>query len=139
MQTLKVDVGHTSYPITIGPGLLGDRALLDSLILGRDLCVVTNTTVAALYLERLRASLSGHPTAVCVLPDGEQYKTLDTAARVFDALVDAKLNRDATVLALGGGVVGDLAGFAAACYQRGVGYVQIPDDLARAGGFLGGR
>jgi 3-dehydroquinate synthase len=140
VQTLKVDVGHTSYPITIGPGLLGDRALLDALVRGRDLCLVTNTTVAALYLERLRASLSERRTVVCVLPDGERYKTLDTAARVFDALVGAKLNRDATVLALGGGVVGDIAGFAAACYQRGVGYVQVPTTLlAQVDSSVGGK
>src|SRR6202166_2685495 len=78
VQTLKVDVGHTSYPITIGPGLLGDRALLDSLIRGRDLCLVTNTTVAPLYLERLRDTLSGRRIAQCVLPDGEQHQTRET-------------------------------------------------------------
>ena len=140
MQTLKVDVGHTSYPITIGPGLLGDRELLDSLIRGRDLCLVTNTTVAGLYLEPLRETLSGRRMALCVLPDGEQFKTLGTAALVFDALVDAKLNRDATILALGGGVVGDIAGFAAACYQRGVGYVQIPTTLlAQVDSSVGGK
>ncbi|HWJ37010.1 MAG TPA: 3-dehydroquinate synthase [Steroidobacteraceae bacterium] len=140
MQTLKVDVGHTSYPITIGPGLLGNRELLESLIRGRDLCLVTNTTVAGLYLERLRDTLSGRRVALCVLPDGEQYKTLETAALVFDALVEAKLNRDATVLALGGGVVGDIAGFAAACYQRGVGYVQIPTTLlAQVDSSVGGK
>ena len=140
MQTLKVDVGHTSYPIAIGPGLLGDRALLDSLIGGRDLGLVTNTTVAELYLEKLRATLSGRRIGQCVLPDGEQYKTLQTAALVFDALVGAKLNRDATILALGGGVVGDIAGFAAACYQRGIGYVQIPTTLlAQVDSSVGGK
>lgn len=140
MQTLKVDVGHTSYPITIGPGLLGDRDLLDSLIRGRDLCLVTNTTVAGLYADRLRDTLRGRRIALCVLPDGEQHKTLETVALVFDALVDARLNRDATVLALGGGVVGDIAGFAAACYQRGVGYVQIPTTLlAQVDSSVGGK
>jgi len=119
---------------------LGDRALLDSLIRGRDLCLVTNTTVAGLYLERLRETLSGRRMALCVLPDGERFKTLATAALVFDALVDAKLHRDATVLALGGGVVGDIAGFAAACYQRGVGYVQIPTTLlAQVDSSVGGK
>jgi 3-dehydroquinate synthase len=120
--------------------LLGNRELLESLIRGRDLCLVTNTTVAGLYLERLRDTLSGRRVALCVLPDGEQYKTLETAALVFDALVEAKLNRDATVLALGGGVVGDIAGFAAACYQRGVGYVQIPTTLlAQVDSSVGGK
>jgi 3-dehydroquinate synthase len=119
---------------------LGDRELLDSLIRGRDLCLVTNTTVAGLYLERVRDTLSGRRVALCVLPDGERYKTLETAALVFDAFVDAKLNRDATVLALGGGVVGDIAGFAAACYQRGVGYVQLPTTLlAQVDSSVGGK
>ncbi len=140
MQTLKVDVGHTSYPITIGAGLLRDPALLDSLIHGRDLAIVTNTTVAALYLDQLRATLRGRRIAQCVLPDGEQYKTLVTVGRVFDTLVDAKLNRDSTILALGGGVVGDIAGFAAACYQRGVGYVQVPTTLlAQVDSSVGGK
>ena len=145
MQTLKVDVGHTIYPIKIGPGLLGDGELLDSLIPGRDLCVVTNTTVAGLYLEKLQATLGarrGDARRIvhCVLPDGEQYKTLDTVGRVFDAMVDARLNRDSTILALGGGVVGDIAGFAAACYQRGVGYVQLPTTLlAQVDSSVGGK
>jgi 3-dehydroquinate synthase len=120
--------------------LLGDRALLDSLIRGRDLCVVTDATVAPLYLERLRTSLSGRRVSQCVLADGERYKTLQTLAGVFDALVDAKQNRDTTILALGGGVVGDIAGFAAACYQRGVGYVQIPTTLlAQVDSSVGGK
>jgi 3-dehydroquinate synthase len=140
VQTLKVDVGHTRYPITIGPGLLGDVALLNTQIRGSDLAIVTNATVARLYLDKLRAALKERRIAECVLPDGEQYKTLQTAGLVFDALVAAKLNRDATVLALGGGVVGDIAGFAAACYQRGVGYVQIPTTLlAQVDSSVGGK
>lgn len=140
MQTLQVDVGHSQYPIVIGPGLLNDRALLDPLVKGRDLCVVTNTTVAPLYLERLRASLSGRRIAECVLEDGEQHKTLATVGRVIDRLVEAKVNRDTTVLALGGGVIGDIAGFAAAIYQRGVGYVQIPTTLlAQVDSSVGGK
>ena len=140
MQTLKVDVGLTSYPIKIGPGLLGDGELMDSLIPGRDVQVVTNTTVAGLYLEELLGALAGRRTTRCVLPDGEQYKTLDTVALVFDALIEAKLNRDATILALGGGVVGDVAGFAAACYQRGVAYLQLPTTLlAQVDSSVGGK
>jgi 3-dehydroquinate synthase len=160
VQTLKVDVGHSIYPIKIGPGLLGDAELLDSLIPGGDVCVVTNTTVAELYLETLQAALLGRRgdarridarridarrgdarrTAHCVLPDGEQYKTLETVGRVFDVLVGAGLNRDSTILALGGGVVGDIAGFAAACYQRGVGYVQLPTTLlAQVDSSVGGK
>ena len=140
VQTLQVDVGHTHYPISIGPGLLGDEDLLSSQIRGQDLLVVTNTTVARLYLAKLRASLHGRRIADVVLPDGERYKTLQTAGQVFDALVDAKLNRDATVLALGGGVVGDIAGFAAACYQRGIGYIQLPTTLlAQVDSSVGGK
>jgi 3-dehydroquinate synthase len=102
--------------------------------------IVTNTTVAGLYLEKLRAALAGRRITECVLPDGEQYKTLATLAGVFDSWVDARLNRDATILALGGGVVGDIAGFAAACYQRGIGYVQVPTTLlAQVDSSVGGK
>jgi len=140
VQTLHVDVGHSRYPIAIGAGLLGDAALMDAHIAGRDLLVVTNATIAPLYLGRLRDSLGGRRVADCVLPDGEQHKTLATLGRVFDALIEAKLNRDVTVLALGGGVVGDIAGFAAACYQRGVGYVQLPTTLlAQVDSSVGGK
>jgi 3-dehydroquinate synthase len=124
----------------IGAGLLANRELLGGHIQGRDLLIVTNTTVARLYLAKLTDCLAGRRVAQCILPDGEQHKTLQTAARVFDALVDEKMNRDATVLALGGGVVGDIAGFAAACYQRGVGYVQIPTTLlAQVDSSVGGK
>ncbi len=140
MQTLKVDVGHTSYPITIGSGLLGDRALLEARIPGRDLMIVTDTTVARLYLAKLRGNLGERNIAECVLPDGEQHKTLQTAGWVFDALVGKKLNRDATVVALGGGVVGDIAGFAAACYQRGIACAQVPTTLlAQVDSSVGGK
>jgi len=140
VQTLKVDVGHSQYPIAIGPGLLGDRSLLESLIQGRDLAVVTNVTVAPLYLGSLRAALGGRRIVECILADGEQHKTLATLGRVIDCLVEARLNRDATLIALGGGVVGDIAGFAAACYQRGVGYVQIPTTLlAQVDSSVGGK
>jgi 3-dehydroquinate synthase len=140
VQTVQVDVGHSRYPITIGSGLLTKRELLDAQIPGRDLMVVTNTTVAPLYLPALRKALGERRVAECVLPDGEQHKTLQTAGRVFDALVENKLNRDATVLALGGGVVGDIAGFCAACYQRGIGYVQIPTTLlAQVDSSVGGK
>jgi 3-dehydroquinate synthase len=140
VQTVQVDVGHSRYPITIGSGLLTKRELLDAQIPGRDLMVVTNTTVAPLYLPALRKALGERRVAECVVPDGEQHKTLQTAGRVFDALVENKLNRDATVLALGGGVVGDIAGFCAACYQRGIGYVQIPTTLlAQVDSSVGGK
>jgi 3-dehydroquinate synthase len=120
--------------------LLTNRELLNEQIPGRDLLIVTNTTVAKLYLAKLTGSFAQRRIAECLLPDGEQHKTLQTAGWVFDALVSNKLNRDATVLALGGGVVGDIAGFAAACYQRGVGYVQIPTTLlAQVDSSVGGK
>jgi 3-dehydroquinate synthase len=140
VQTLQVDLGASSYPITIGSGLLTDRNLLDSQIPGRDLLIVTNTTVAKLYLAELTGSFSQRHIAECILPDGEQHKTLQTAGWVLDALVANKMNRDATVLALGGGVVGDIAGFAASCYQRGIGYVQMPTTLlAQVDSSVGGK
>ena len=140
MQTLQVDVGHSRYPIAIGSGLLTNRELLDAHIRGRDVLIVTNTTVARLYLGKLTDSLGSKRVAECILPDGEQHKTLQTAGWVFDALVAKKMNRDAAVLALGGGVVGDIAGFAAACYQRGIGYVQVPTTLlAQVDSSVGGK
>jgi 3-dehydroquinate synthase len=140
VQTLQVDLGHSRYPISIGSGLIANRELLDAHIRGRDLLIVTNTTVAHLYLEKLMGGLAGRRVAECILPDGEQHKTLQTAGWVFDALVGNRMNRDATVLALGGGVVGDIAGFAAACYQRGVGYAQLPTTLlAQVDSSVGGK
>jgi 3-dehydroquinate synthase len=140
VRTLQVDLGPLSYPITIGAGLLSNRELLSPLVPGRDLLIVTNTTVAKLYLAKLTASFAQRRIAECILPDGEQHKTLQTAGWVIDALVANKLNRDATVVALGGGVVGDIAGFAAACYQRGIGYVQIPTTLlAQVDSAVGGK
>ncbi len=140
MHTLQVDVEHSTYPILIGPGLLGRAEPLEAAIPGADVLIVTNDTVAGPYLPALRAGLAGRRIAECVLPDGERFKTLKTLGRVFDALVEAKLNRDAAVLALGGGVVGDIAGFAAACYQRGVSYVQIPTTLlAQVDSSVGGK
>jgi 3-dehydroquinate synthase len=119
---------------------LSDRELLDGWLSARDCLIVTNTTVAQLYLAKLHEGLAERRIAECILPDGEQHKTLQTAGWVFDALVGNKFNRDATVLALGGGVVGDIAGFAAACYQRGIGYVQIPTTLlAQVDSSVGGK
>ncbi len=140
MQTLHVDVGHARYPIAIGPGLLANPEFLEAQIRGRDLLIVTNPVVARLYLAKLTAGLASKRTAECILPDGEQSKTLQTAGWVFDALVAKKMNRDATVVALGGGVVGDIAGFAAATYQRGIGYVQVPTTLlAQVDSSVGGK
>ena len=140
MQTLQVDLGTRSYPIYIGRGLLDDGALLARHIVGRQVAIVSNETVAPLYLERVQESLAGKRVEAIALPDGEVHKTLDTVARVFDAMVAARFNRDACIAALGGGVVGDMAGFAAACYQRGVDFVQLPTTLlAQVDASVGGK
>jgi 3-dehydroquinate synthase len=140
VKTLQVDVGHSRYPITIGSGLLSNQPWLAAHVPAGDLMIVSNATVAPLYLSTLIASLRDRRIAECILPDGEQHKTLQTAGWVFDALIANKLNRDAIVVALGGGVVGDIAGFVAACYQRGVGYVQIPTTLlAQVDSSVGGK
>jgi len=139
VPTLQVDVGHSSYPIRIGAGLLGDSALFAASLAPAGLLIVTNTVVAPLYLTRLHAAL-GRDAPLCVLPDGERHKTLNTLETVLDALVEARLSRDGTVIALGGGVIGDIAGFAAAVYQRGIAYVQVPTTLlAQVDSSVGGK
>jgi 3-dehydroquinate synthase len=139
LRTLEVALGERSYPIHIGAGLLDETGLLRShLGTGRPF-IVTDDVVAPLYLERLRAAL-GSDVASLVVPTGEGTKTLAQAARIFDALVAARCGRDATVLALGGGVVGDLAGFAAACGQRGIDCIQVPTTLlAQVDASVGGK
>ena len=140
MERLRIELGARSYPILVGAGLLDDAGLLAESVPARDVLVVTNTTVAPLYLGRLERGLAGKRVGSVVLPDGEQHKTLATLGRVFDALVEQRMNRDACVVALGGGVVGDMAGFAAACYQRGVDYVQVPTTLlAQVDSSVGGK
>jgi 3-dehydroquinate synthase len=129
MKTLDLDLGPRSYSILIGQGLLGRAELFDSCLTGRQIMVVSNETVAPLYLERLRSALGDRDVQTLILPDGEAFKTLGTLEKILDALVEARFARDCTVVALGGGVVGDMAGFAAACYQRGVAHVQVPTTL----------
>jgi 3-dehydroquinate synthase len=139
-ERIDIDLGERSYPILIGAGLLDDGETLRAHIKARSLLIVTNETIAPLYLEKVRAALGDRRVAHCTLPDGEQYKTLDSIARIIDALVDARLNRDAAVIALGGGVIGDMAGFAAACYQRGIDFVQVPTTLlAQVDSSVGGK
>ncbi|MEJ2346865.1 MAG: 3-dehydroquinate synthase [Gammaproteobacteria bacterium] len=140
MNTLTVELGDRSYPIYIGAGLLGDPQYLAPHIGGHQVMIVTNETVAPLYLEQCRRGLQALACESVILPDGEQYKTLETVNLVFDALLGKRFNRTATVLALGGGVVGDIAGFAAACYQRGVAFVQVPTTLlAQVDSSVGGK
>jgi len=131
MQTLTVDLGDRSYPIHIGPGLLSQSGLIAPHLLQKRVMVVTNTTVAPLYLAQLTATLesAGVKVAKVVLPDGEAYKNWETLNLIFDALLTDRAERKTTLIALGGGVIGDMTGFAAACYQRGVPFVQIPTTL----------
>lgn len=129
MTQLTVDLGERAYPIYIEADILGRPELLQRHIGGQQVCIVTNETVGPLYLERLTRALEGYSVESVVLPDGEQHKNLETLNTVFDHLLEARHNRTTTVIALGGGVVGDMAGFAAACYQRGVKFIQIPTTL----------
>ncbi|MDO9321189.1 MAG: 3-dehydroquinate synthase [Pseudomonas sp.] len=129
MQTLQVELAERSYPIYIGDGLLARPDLLLSHIAGRQVAVVTNETVAPLYLERLLVVLADLAVTPIILPDGEAFKSWATLQLIFDGLLAARHDRGTTVIALGGGVVGDMAGFAAACYQRGVEFIQVPTTL----------
>jgi 3-dehydroquinate synthase len=131
MQTLTVDLGDRSYPIHIGAGLLGRPELILPHLPQKRVAVVTNTTVAPLYLEQLTATLQASGVAVMpiVLPDGEAYKNWETLNLIFDALLTQRAERKTTLIALGGGVIGDMTGFAAASYQRGVPFIQIPTTL----------
>jgi 3-dehydroquinate synthase len=140
MKTLYVELGDRRYPIHIGPGLLDQPELLRPHLPGQQVLVISNTTVAPLYLDRVRAVLTGMRHEVLILPDGEQYKTLATLDAVFTALLNHRFARDCTLVALGGGVIGDMVGFAAACYQRGVHFVQIPTTLlAQVDSSVGGK
>ena len=131
IETLSVALGDRSYPIHIGSGLLKRVELILPHIKQKKVVVVTNTTVAPLYLEILRSALEGAGVSVqpVVLPDGEQFKTWETLNFVFDALLGARCERGTTLVALGGGVIGDMGGFAAACYQRGMPFIQVPTTL----------
>ena len=128
-EMLSINLGERSYPILIGEGLLSNSDLLQKYIKCRNLIIVTNEVVAPLYLQKLKNALPNKNIHQIILPDGEHTKSMSTFNQVLDALVAARLNRDAGIVALGGGVIGDMAGFAAACYQRGVDYYQIPTTL----------
>lgn len=129
MQVLHVDLQERSYPIYIGEQLFSDPARLHQHIRGRQVCIVTNETLAPLFLQPLLDVLSDYQVDTCVLPDGEAYKTLEVWGRIFDTLLTARHNRTTTLIALGGGVIGDMTGFAAASYQRGVDFIQVPTTL----------
>lgn len=131
METVTVALGSRAYPIYIGQDLLGDMALVSPVISASKVAIVTNTTVGPLYLERLSAAFrnAGVHVVEVVLPDGEQYKSWQTLNTIFDVLLENRCERSTTLIALGGGVIGDMTGFAAACYQRGMPFVQVPTTL----------
>jgi 3-dehydroquinate synthase len=140
MNTLSVDLGERSYPIYIGGNILTDNSLVGNLLSGGQVMIVTNTTVAPLYLKKLLKQLDRLNSVTLELADGEQYKTLETVSTIFDALLEHRFSRNATLIALGGGVVGDITGFAAACYQRGITFIQIPTTLlAQGDSSVGGK
>jgi 3-dehydroquinate synthase len=141
MHTLHVELGERSYPVYIGRDLLADSQLLARHIVGSQVVIVSNETVAPLYVEKVRALLGQRKLITeVVLPDGEQYKTLDTLASIFDRVLAENHNRTTTFIAVGGGVVGDITGFAAACYQRGVAFIQVPTTLlAQVDSSVGGK
>ena len=140
MKTLTVDLGPRSYPIHIGQGLLRRPDLVSKRIRGKQVMVVSNETVAPLYLDNVKQMLNGFDLASVILPDGEQYKNLETLNSVFTSLLEHRFNRSCTLIALGGGVVGDITGFAAASYQRGIAFVQIPTTLlAQVDSSVGGK
>lgn len=142
MRTLNVSLGARSYPIHIGSGLLGRAELLVDKLKTPRVAVVTNETVARYYLQTLTGALRGAGVVVTpvVLPDGEEYKNWQTLNLIFDAMLASRCDRSTTVVALGGGVMGDMAGFAAACYQRGVPFIQIPTTLlAQVDSSVGGK
>jgi len=139
-RSITVELGERSYPIIIGRNLLGGGFNLAEQLRGSDCLIVTNETVAPLYLQALREDLGDKHVDSIELPDGEKYKTVETVGRILDRLVEIGANRDTTLIALGGGVVGDITGFAAACYMRGVDFVQVPTTLlAQVDSSVGGK
>ncbi len=129
MKTLTVNLGDRSYPIYIGVELLQDPALIQKHIQTKAVCIVSNNTVSKLYLTQLKKSLNDYRVIEVILEDGEQFKNADSLNRIYTTLLDNKFNRDSTIIALGGGVVGDIAGFAAASFMRGIPFIQIPTTL----------
>ena len=129
MKTLTVDLGQRSYPIFIGSGLIRQSDCYAPYINGQSVVIVSNETIAPLYLDQLMTVLGDYTVSVVLLKDGEAHKHLQTVDSIFTAMLEHRCDRNTTVLALGGGVVGDIAGFASACYQRGVNFIQIPTTL----------
>ena len=138
METIVVALGSRSYPIHIGPDLLAKPELYG--VTAKQVLIVTNEVVAPLYLKPVQAALRGRELETVIVPDGERHKTLATFTTVIDRLIDARFHRDCCLVALGGGVIGDLTGYAAASYQRGVDFVQLPTTLlAQVDSSVGGK
>jgi len=129
MKELNLDLGEKSYPIYIGENLLAQADYLTRHIAGNQVMIVSNTTVAPLYIDKVKNLLTDFKVSEVILPDGEQYKNLDTVNQIFTSLLENRFDRSSTLIALGGGVVGDMTGFAAASYQRGINFIQIPTTL----------
>ena len=139
-NVIKVNLQERSYPITIGSTLLSDDFNSDKWIKGKDCLIVTNETVAPLYLDVMKSNIDDKTIEVITIKDGEHYKTIDTWSKIIDKLTAMRANRDTTIIALGGGVLGDIAGFAAATFMRGLPYIQVPTTLlAQVDSSVGGK
>jgi len=139
-RILNVDLGDRSYPIYIGVDLLERTDIYKSYIASKQVLVVSNVTVAPLYLDKVLSGLADFQVETVILPDGEEYKSINTLDDIFTTLLEKRFDRGCTLVALGGGVVGDMTGFAAACYQRGVDFVQVPTTLlAQVDSSVGGK
>lgn len=140
MKKLIVDLGERAYPIFIGEGLIDQADLVRPYVKGNQVLIVTNTTVAPLYLERTKQAFADYEVQTVILPDGEAYKNLEVLNQIFDVAIEHHFDRKSTFVALGGGVVGDMTGFAAAAYQRGVPFIQMPTTLlAQVDSSVGGK
>ena len=140
MKELIVELGERSYPIFIGQALLDKSGLLKPYISGQKVCIVSNQTVANFYLEKLKSQLTGYQVSTILIEDGEQFKNIDSFNRIIDHLLAQNVDRKSTVIALGGGVIGDVAGFAAASCLRGINFIQIPTTLlAQVDSSVGGK
>ncbi|MBL1141934.1 MAG: 3-dehydroquinate synthase [Proteobacteria bacterium] len=140
MKTIEVDLAERSYPIYIGKSLLSDQLLFDKHLASNQVLIVTNDIVAPLYLEALEKKLGNVDYDTLILPDGEMYKSLDSFNQVISRLMEKKYSRTCILISLGGGVIGDLTGFVAACYQRGVRFIQVPTTLlAQVDSSVGGK
>jgi 3-dehydroquinate synthase len=140
MKILNVELGDRSYPIYIGSSLLEDAKIITSHIKTKTICIVSNTIVSKLYLENIKNLLDDYQVVEAIIDDGEEYKNYDSLNHIYTKLLESQCNRDTTILALGGGVVGDIAGYAAASFLRGIPFIQIPTTLlAQVDSSVGGK